>query len=73
MTADRSVENVVRFKYLGTILTNKKLIGEEIEGRIYFGNACYHSTHFKLNGETLKQYILGLLFNEHLWHVLANL
>jgi hypothetical protein len=32
-----------QFKYLGTTVTNQKLIQEEIKGRLNSGNACYHS------------------------------
>ena len=31
------------FKYLGTTLTNKNSIGEEIKSRLRLGNACSHS------------------------------
>jgi len=31
-----------QLKYLGTILTNKNSIQEEIKSRLKSGNACYH-------------------------------
>jgi hypothetical protein len=34
---------VEQFKYLGTTLTNKNSIQEEIKGRVKTGNSCYHS------------------------------
>jgi hypothetical protein len=34
---DRSSENVEQFKYLGTTVTNKNLIQEEIKRRFEFG------------------------------------
>jgi len=38
-----SFERVEEFKYLGTTLTNKYSIQEEIKSRLKSGNACYHS------------------------------
>jgi hypothetical protein len=35
-------ENVEEFKYLGTTLTNKNFIGEQIKNRWKSGNACYN-------------------------------
>jgi len=36
-------EGLEVFKYLGTTLTNKNSIAEEIKSRLSSGNACYHS------------------------------
>jgi hypothetical protein len=41
--ANRSLENVTQFKYLGVTVTNQNLIDEEIKGTSNLGNACYHS------------------------------
>ena len=37
-----SIERVEAFKYLGTTLTNKNSIQEEIKNRLKQGNACYY-------------------------------
>jgi hypothetical protein len=40
---DRSFENMAQFNYLGTTVTNRNLIQEEIKRRLNSGNVCYHS------------------------------
>jgi len=40
---NRSIERVEEFKYLGTTLTNKNSIQEEIKNSLKVGNACYYS------------------------------
>jgi len=37
-----SIERVEDFNYLGTTLTNKNSIQEEIKSRLKLGNACYY-------------------------------
>jgi hypothetical protein len=38
-----SFERVEQFKYLGTTVTNRNYIQEEIKDRLQSCNACYHS------------------------------
>jgi len=42
-TDNSSLEKVGEFKYLGTTLTQRNSIQEEIKGRLTSGNSCYYS------------------------------
>jgi hypothetical protein len=50
-----SIERVVDFKYLGTTLTNKNSIQEEIKSRLKLGNACYYSVQNLLSSTSLSK------------------
>ena len=42
-------------KYLGTTLTNKNSISEEIRSRLRSGNACYHSVQNLLSSRLISK------------------
>jgi len=50
-----SIERVEEFKYLGTTLTNKNSIQEEIKNRLKLENACYYSVQNLLSSSLLSK------------------
>jgi len=50
-----SIERVEEFKYLGTKLTHKNSIQEEIKSRLKLGNACYYSVQNLLSSSLLSK------------------
>jgi sorting nexin-29 len=53
--ANRSSEDVAKFIYLGTILTEQNWKQKEIKSRLNSGNACYHTVKSLLSSHMLSR------------------
>jgi hypothetical protein len=51
--ANRSIENVAQFKYLGTRITSQSFIQDTVKRRLNLGNACYHSVQYLLSSSVV--------------------
>jgi hypothetical protein len=52
---NRSFEDVTKFRYLATTLTDQNSFHEEIKIRLNPGNACYHSVQSLLSSSLLSR------------------
>jgi len=59
---NRSFERMEGFKYLGTTLTNKNSIHEEITSRLKSGNAFYHSVQNLLSSSLLSKNLKSTIY-----------
>jgi hypothetical protein len=56
-TENGSFQDVVKFNYLRTTLTDQNCVNEKIKTKLHSGNNCYHSVHRLLSSHLLSRNI----------------
>jgi hypothetical protein len=60
--ANRFLEGMAEFKYLGTTVRDENFMHEDIKSRLNLGNTCYHSVHSLLSSHLLSRNIKVKIF-----------